>query len=350
MRLLVTLPLLTACTSSSPPPDRPFTGTDHRYAIDRYIFPTNSNEARMAADDLDGDHTVDNQVGMLMATLATEHDLAPNPSDMRDLLPTTFVINAHDLTDDDHVGVSYIGRPGDSATPATGQFSGGSYVSERTIDGVHLANGAMVLPLFADADPIEFPIQRAEIDLQPDLDGGYTAKVRGMIDPQIALHQAALGTYQMLRANPHDHVGLAEILTRDIFTNDAPIEVTVSNLETNSVLKSLLAPDQMVDGQRFLSIGIGLHLVPCDEGTCSATTVIDHCDDRVQDADESDGDCGGSCHACGYATKCVVATDCQTGACDAGMCREPSCSDGIQDGFEIGVDCGAYGCPACPNN
>jgi len=213
-----------------------------------------------------------------------------------------------------------------------------------------LAASAMVLPLFADADPIEFPIQRAEIDLQTDFDGGYTAKVRGMIDPDIALHQAALGTYQMLRSNPHDHVGLAEILTRDIFTNAAPIDVTVANLETASALKSLLAPDQMVDGQRFLSIGIGFHLVPCDEGTCAATTVIDHCDDRVQDADETDVDCGGSCHACGYDTKCVVATDCQTGACDSGMCRAPTCTDGIKDGFETGVDCGAYGCPACPNN
>jgi hypothetical protein len=32
------------------------------------------------------------------------------------------------------------------------------------------------------------------------------------------------------------------------------------------------------------------------------------------------------------------------------MCREPSCDDGIKDGFETGIDCGAYGCAACPGN
>ena len=103
----------------------------------------------------------------------------------------------------------------------------------------------------------------------------------------------------------------------------------------------------MIDDQNWLSFGIIVHLVPCDDGTCAPATVIDHCDDRIQDGDETDIDCGGSCRACGFDTKCEVAADCQTGACDAGMCREPSCSDGIQDGFETGVDCGTYGCPAC---
>jgi hypothetical protein len=41
-----------------------------------------------------------------------------------------------------------------------------------------------------------------------------------------------------------------------------------------------------------------------------------------------------------------VAEDCVTGACDAGTCRAPSCTDSVQDGFETDVDCGAS-CGGC---
>jgi hypothetical protein len=345
MRLLACLPLLAAC--SSPAPDVPFTGTVHRYTIDRFDLPTSNNEARVAGDDLNGDGMIDNQIGAVIATLGSQKDLPPNVSDLRALLPTAIEINAHDLIDDDHVGVSYVGQPGDVSTPATGMFAGGIYVSERTRDTDRPANGAIVLPLLVDADPISFPVQHGEIDLQPDGSGGYECQLRGLVDPQVALVQAAQGVYQMLRANPHDHVDFADILTRNIFTTAPSVEVTLANIEASSILKSLLATDLVIDHQNWLSFGIVVHLVPCDAGTCAPATVIDHCDDRVQDADETDIDCGGSCHACGFDTRCEVATDCQTGACDAGMCREPSCSDGIQDGFETDVDCGTYGCPAC---
>ena len=217
MRVLVSLPLLAAC-ASSPPPDAPFTGEVHRYTIDRYDLPRTNYEARVAGDDLNGDRSIDNQIGVVIGTLGSQMDFPPNPADLRALLPTAIEINAHDLIDDDHVGVSYVGRPGDVSTPATGTFAGGIYVSERTRATHHPANGAIVLPLLVDADPISFPVQHGEIDLQPDGTGGYECQLRGLVDPQVALVQAAQGVYQMLRANPHDHVDFADVLTRDIFT------------------------------------------------------------------------------------------------------------------------------------
>jgi hypothetical protein len=113
----------------------------------------------------------------------------------------------------------------------------------------------------------------------------------------------------------------------------------------------------------------------CDgNGSCSAS----HCSDGVQDADETDVDCGGSCGpTCQYATpqqKCNVAGDCVSGVCgaptpsggtggsssggsggvgtggsdggiDAGgsgqwMCQPPTCFDGVHNGDETDVDCG----------
>src|ERR1700759_279755 len=125
------LGLLVACTSE-PPPDRPFDGTTTRYVIDRFDLPTNNQQSRDLGDDLNGDGAPDNQVGMVLGTLGSQMDLAPNISDLRALIPTAIEINAHDLQNDDHVGVSYIGRPGDTATPATGTFVDGVYVSERS--------------------------------------------------------------------------------------------------------------------------------------------------------------------------------------------------------------------------
>ena len=346
MRALV-LATLVAC-SSSPPVDEPFTGTVHRFVIDRFDLPTTNSESRLYGDDLNGDTTVDNQVGQLTATLTGQLDLAPNPSDLRDLLPTAIEINAHDMIDDDHVGVSYIGRPGEMSTPATGTFVGGVYASERSYKGTHSANGSMVLPLCIDADPTEFPLQHGEIDLQPDGAGGYTGQLRGTIDPAVALKQAAASIYQMVRSNPKDHVDFVGLLTHTIFGDAPGVPLTLVTIESSSIMQSLLASDISFDGAQALSFGFQFHMVPCEMGTCSPETVIDHCDDRVQDADETDIDCGGSCHACGFDAKCVAGTDCQSGGCEAnGICREPTCNDGVRDGFETGVDCGTYGCRPC---
>lgn len=62
--------------------------------------------------------------------------------------------------------------------------------------------------------------------------------------------------------------------------------------------------------------------VPCDT-FCVAT-----CDDGIQNGDELGIDCGGM--------------NCPT------SCFPPTCGDGIQNGQETGIDCGAPGCPDCP--
>ena len=61
---------------------------------------------------------------------------------------------------------------------------------------------------------------------------------------------------------------------------------------------------------------------------CSSTVVQPHCEDGVQDYDETGVDCGGfDCPPC-------------TGA--------SHCYDGIQDYDETGIDCGGADCPPCP--
>jgi hypothetical protein len=57
-----------------------------------------------------------------------------------------------------------------------------------------------------------------------------------------------------------------------------------------------------------------------------------------------------ACPRCANGKKCTVGGDCATGTCTGGVCANaPTCTDGIQNGQETGVDCGGPVCPACPS-
>jgi hypothetical protein len=72
--------------------------------------------------------------------------------------------------------------------------------------------------------------------------------------------------------------------------------------------------------------------------------------DGVQNGTETDKDCGGGgCQKCADGLGCATGADCTSQVCDVGntkKCQAPTCSDGVRNGGEIGVDC-AGPCPAC---
>jgi hypothetical protein len=79
----------------------------------------------------------------------------------------------------------------------------------------------------------------------------------------------------------------------------------------------------------------------CDPGsnTCASRS----CNDGVQNGDETDVDCGGTCPtACDDGEGCLVAQDCISQVCDSELltCTPPACDDGIQNGSETDLDCG----------
>jgi hypothetical protein len=84
----------------------------------------------------------------------------------------------------------------------------------------------------------------------------------------------------------------------------------------------------------------------CDE---SANMCIDTCQDEIKNGDETDVDCGGSCDPCNLGQACLVSADCTEGTCEEGVCTiivAPSCEDGLQNGDETDVDCGGT-CGPC---
>jgi hypothetical protein len=63
--------------------------------------------------------------------------------------------------------------------------------------------------------------------------------------------------------------------------------------------------------------------------------------------EETDVDCGDACTACDPGKKCEEDTDCKgRSTCVGGICGADNCTNGRQDGLELGVDCGG---PECGN-
>jgi hypothetical protein len=77
--------------------------------------------------------------------------------------------------------------------------------------------------------------------------------------------------------------------------------------------------------------------------------MMSSCTDRMQDGDESDVDCGGSCPPCLANKMCVRNSDCASMSCDPAthVCTSLQCSNNMQDGNETDVDCGGGVCMAC---
>ena len=84
-----------------------------------------------------------------------------------------------------------------------------------------------------------------------------------------------------------------------------------------------------------------------DAGDAASSDAGARCDDGLQNGDESDTDCGGSCTPCFLDDDCRADADCQSEICGAsGRCLNADCGNSIADGSESDVDCGG-GCDLC---
>ncbi|HRI69652.1 MAG TPA: hypothetical protein PK156_35720, partial [Polyangium sp.] len=83
----------------------------------------------------------------------------------------------------------------------------------------------------------------------------------------------------------------------------------------------------------------------CAGGKCQPAPT---CLDNVQNAQETDVDCGGpACSKCANGKNCAAASDCAIAACTNGVCEKPACQNGTKDYAETDVDCGGAICGPC---
>ena len=339
---------LSACASEGPPRDDvtgPYTGPIRRYVVDRFELPTSSTRARELGDDLDGDQSVENQLGLTFTTLSSFGNLTTHAPDMiaSGALASIVQIQA----DDDTARVWFYGAEGDEAVAVGGRIEQGVFTSNRTKSTWVPGTARLRLPVFVDADPVEIELSGVQIDLRPDGKGGYDGRINGGVREDDALRLAYDGIMDMLYANPQDHRTFWYIVDRDR-------DGTIGFEETTTgggILGSLIKSDvdvRLRDGTRvpLVSLGFAFHISPCPSGLCAPATITDRCHDRIVDGAETDVDCGGDCIPCGDRERCAAPEDCFTGSCVSGQCTAATCSDGRLDAFEADVDCGG-GCGTC---
>jgi hypothetical protein len=82
----------------------------------------------------------------------------------------------------------------------------------------------------------------------------------------------------------------------------------------------------------------------CMFGQCQTPT----CSDGIKNGNETGIDCGGgTCSTCGTGQGCNGGSDCTSGVCMGGTCQAPTCLDGVKNQNETDIDCGGGICPAC---
>ena len=333
--VVLPLMLLAACRDDSPEP--PIPGTVHHFVVDDFTFPRTISQARALGDDLDGNQTSDNLFGEVTETLAGQQNLNANVTDIihAGVVASTVDLQYDDQQPDSLAGARIFGFHGAPATEIRCNVTNGVFVSNRTAMTDAPGKAVLRLPVLADADPIEAEIDGLELDLIPDGTGGFEATVRGGFPAAQLIAATTPKVLQMVNTNPQAHGGAASLCTSLVKTGQ-------DVLTSCAFVGSLLAADVKFGDVPVVSAGFQFHIAPCPGEACSPSPPHDPCHDRMRDGDETATDCGGAtCELrCAGELPCQTGSDCQTGVCEAGMCREPTCSDGLRDGFETGVDTG----------
>ncbi len=322
----------------------PFTGATRRFYVSSLTLPMQKSDfAAMFGSD-GRDH---NQFGNLAAALTSVGVTEQHAAEIAAASPTPMLVDITSddpaLRDDPTVGIAIVGAPGAAADQLGAVLQRGVLRSNR-VSARHVEAATLQVPLFRDADASTVGLDHFQIDLAPDGDGGFFGLLDGLVPGDQLVPDFAPAFEQMMAWRPS--ATLARLLDTDRDGN-----VSLDELRASFLVRNLTAPDvalQRGGNLDHLSIGIAFTLSPCSDAACTHARPAPSCFDRVENGDESDVDCGGSCWPCPGAARCSVAADCVTRACDGGRCRAPSCFDGIRDGFETDIDCG-LGCAACQN-
>jgi hypothetical protein len=321
---------LAGCIADGNPDPMQYSGETRRFVIDSIEVPRSNTQAREFGADLNGDKTVDNQLGMVTGTLASWGNITEHGGDMiaAGVIGSSIELIADNFDTDDTAALRYLGTDTEYAELVGGKLVDGRFQSR--FPGTAIAH----LPVFVDADPTIVHLSRVQASMVPDGRGGFYANIAGAIPAHEARAAAFASIQQMLAARPSDHVVMFRMLD-----SNKDHEITLPEFETNSLIASLLAPDVTLDGKPMLSIGFRVHIIPCAEGRCTTAPAAPTCFDRLHNGAETDRDCGGICGTCAPGATCTSDADCETAACD-GTCAAPTCDDGVRDGHETDVDCG----------
>ncbi|MCX5740908.1 MAG: hypothetical protein NT062_00240 [Proteobacteria bacterium] len=299
---LLPITLVTACSDDGGGSVTP-TGDFYHYVVNKAFIPQSSTEARMFGLDVDGMEGVDNQLGMVLATLKQYFDIqksideAVNAGDINLLVslqtpsftaaggagvavllgdPTTVMpAPCTDPTMPATCGKHLDGNgmftvKGDVAAALTGKIVNGTFnggPGNLTI-AISLAGANVELNLIGARAQVSGMSDTAITSAivagavsQDDLNTKVLPAIQSQLTPLIA---ASCNKLDMPTGTPacgctDGSTGAQVVSLFDTTPKDCAI--TVSEIQNNGLIMSLLAPDVVVDGKMALSIGLKVSTV-----------------------------------------------------------------------------------------
>lgn len=289
-----------AIDAPAPLIDAPPPPADHyHYVIDKVSIPTTNTQARELGLDLNGDATVDNQLGMVFSVFGGM-GFAPQASfdkevdtgksimladlyalDFMNAQAATFTMfpgtnpmptacaGSQDTVCRHHLtgSASFTSNPQPFEQPLTGNFVNGTLAAGPGHLKIQLA--------FADAPPAQITLLGARVKLSSVsgsaittaiLAGGVTTSdLDNKVIPALQVSMMAGVTRDCPTATPPDCICMqssAGQTSLGLFDANRDCVISVDELRTNSLIESLLSPDVTLENQQCLSIGIGAHAVP----------------------------------------------------------------------------------------
>jgi hypothetical protein len=275
------------------------TGTHHHYVINSIIWPETTTDARIRAFDLDGDGQIDNQLGMVYATLRSQGLDAQTPQDVEIMRGTVLMLadlQATDLTNATDAGFTlYAGEnanppPCSSASDTvcghhltgTASFDAAATPRETPIVGSivtgQYTGGPGKLPVqlsILASTPVSTTLLGAHAKLTATATGIMEGTIGGAIpatDFTTKVYPAMAASFMQIvqrdctdLANPPlcgcvpDSTG--QLLTQLFDQNPLDCAITPTEIETNSLTQALFAPDVTIDGQMAVSAGFAVTAV-----------------------------------------------------------------------------------------
>lgn len=297
MRAILIAMLLAGCgTDPAPVP----TGPHAQYVMRDLVIPATNSAAREYSLDLNGDRAIDNQLGMVFATLKSLGlgvDSTAREAVVRGGMTLLVDLQTPDFSASDLAGVTtYLGTaptPTPCLDPArletcgqhllgTGHFSivpgsasdlGAAPISDRAL----LADvGALAVEIALDPTaPLRLDLYGARIELTGISAQGFRGVIGGAIHTddvqRVIVPQAAHEIQRIVGAECNQPSGDAPCgclassradLLQDYMDVNNDCEVTLAEVQKSGVVTSLLAPDVRVHGEEGLSFGVGIELVP----------------------------------------------------------------------------------------
>ncbi len=162
----------------------PYTGESRRFVVDQIYLPTTNAQAKEYGGTLDGNDSIDNQLGLAISSLRSFGDVNEYPDDIINagVIASSVIVTADDFQNDDTVSVRYLASDDDTTSVEVGgRLIDGVFESNRT-RWTNVPGAATVrLPVFPDANPSTVRVEGLELDFAPGRYEGLDLGLHGVI-------------------------------------------------------------------------------------------------------------------------------------------------------------------------